>query len=85
MATNIHVRAVDDDLADAARRRADETHRSLSAYVRDLIADDLERAQPNHAMRALLSEIATDPNRGQVSHGDVLDALHQTRSEMGVA
>lgn len=60
MATNIHVRAVDDDLAAAAKRRAAATHRSLSSYVRDLIAEDVNRHDSRARMRELLEEIAND-------------------------
>lgn len=75
---------MDDDLAAAAKRRADETHRSLSAYVRDLIAADVEQASDHRRMRALLDEIAADPVRPRATHEQVMEALRQARADMGI-
>jgi plasmid stability protein len=84
MTTNIQVRAVDDDLAAKAKQRATQTHRSVSAYVRDLIAEDVARSESQNAMASLLEEISNDPDRPRVSHDDVLWAIGQARREMGV-
>lgn len=84
MVTNIQVRAVEDELAAAAKRRADETHRSLSAYVRDLIAADVEQASADRAMQALLDEIAERPPWPRVDPAEVLAAVRQARADMGI-
>lgn len=80
--TNIQVRAVDERLAQAAKERAKYTHRSLSAYIRDLIERDLADDASRRGMRDLLSEIATDPERPQVPRVDTASALADVRHEM---
>jgi plasmid stability protein len=84
MTTNIQVRAVADDLAAKAKQRASQTHRSVSAYIRDLIAEDVARSETLSQNRAVLDEIANDPDRPRVSHDDVLWAIAQARREMGI-
>lgn len=85
MATNIHVRAVDDRLAEAAKARAAATHRSLSSYVRDLIEQDIARHESRRAMAALLDEIAADAQRPQVSRSETAAALAAAKREIGAA
>ncbi|MGH8827806.1 MAG: FitA-like ribbon-helix-helix domain-containing protein [Jiangellaceae bacterium] len=82
MTTNIQVRGVDEKLALAARARADATHRSLSAYVRELIERDLAGSDSRLAMRRLLREIADDP-RPRVARDATPAALADVRREMG--
>ncbi|MDF8264371.1 FitA-like ribbon-helix-helix domain-containing protein [Luteipulveratus flavus] len=82
MATNIQVRSVDDDLAEAAKRRAAETHRSLSAYVRDLIERDVAQHGARARMQGVLDEIRADVVRPQATRAQVLEALEQARREM---
>lgn len=81
MATNIQVRAVDDDLARAAKARAEATHRTLSAYIRDLIERDLAAHDAQSEMSRLLHEIRADGPR-HVSRDDTAAALAQVRSEL---
>jgi hypothetical protein len=83
MTTSIQVRGVVERLAAAAKARADATHRSLSAYIRDLIERDLAESDSRLAMRRLLPEIADDP-RPRVSRETTAAALAQVRGEVGV-
>lgn len=85
MTTNIQVRAVDDELAAAAKRRAAETQQSLSSYVRELIARDVEQHGSRAALRAVLDEIRDDQERPPVTRAQVLEALEQARREMHTA
>jgi hypothetical protein len=85
MATDIQVRAVDDALAEAAKARARSTDRSLSAYVRDLIRDDLTRAEAHRRNREVLAEIAADPNRPRLSREQVDAALADARRDLDVS
>ncbi len=82
MATNIQVRAVDDDLAEAAKRRAAETRQSLSSYVRELIERDVAQHDSRAALRAVLDEIRDDTTIPRVSDDDVSVALEQARREL---
>lgn len=84
MVTNIQVRAVDEGLARAAKAKAEATHRSLSAYIRDLIERDLAESEERRAMRELLAEIAADPTP-PVPREVTAEALAQVRREMGTA
>lgn len=84
MTTNIQVRAVDDGLARAAKARADATHRSLSAYIRDLIERDLAEADSRTTMQRLLQEIADDA-RPRASRAATAEALAEVRRGMSTA
>lgn len=85
MATNIHVRAVEDWLAEAAKARAAASNRSLSAYVRDLIVHDVDRYAARQAMNALLYEIAADTERPRVHRGSTAAALAEAKRDIGAA
>lgn len=82
MATNIQVRAVDEALADAAKRRAKQAHLSLSGYVRGLIERDIAEANSRGTMRGILDEIAYAA-RPRASRMATAAALAEVRRELG--
>lgn len=84
MVRDIHVRVVDDRLAEAAKVRAKATHRSLSAYVRDLIERDLAQDKACRAMGDLLAEIAGDRERPHVPRTDTAATLADVHREPGI-
>lgn len=85
MATDIQVRAVDDELAAAAKARARATDRSLSAYIRDLIREDVARAAAQRQNRAVLDELATDPDRPRLTREQVDAAVAEARRDINAA
>lgn len=84
MSTNIQIRSVDEDLAAAAKERARATNRTLSDYVKDLIARDVDAHDDATHWQQLLSEIAADPDRPAVDRRETTAALRQVRRELGI-
>lgn len=85
MTTEIQVRAVDEELAAAAKARAKATHRSVSAYIRDLIREDLARAAAQRQNRAVLDELATDHDRPRLTREQVDAALAEARHDLNAS
>lgn len=84
MTTTVHVSSVDERLVEAVKARAAATHRTLSAYIVDLIEHDLTADQARLRMRRLLSEIQADP-RPLLDRRATSAALHEVRRDMGTA
>ena len=81
--TNIQVRAVDEQLAAAAKQRAERKGKSLSAYVRELIEHDLAADDRRRRMALLLAEIERDPDRPTIPRDQTAAALAAVRERLG--
>lgn len=85
VATTLQIRSIDPALADAARAEAARRHLTLSDYLKDLIAKDLQGRSAADRRRALYAELKDAPRPARLTSADVLAALDEVRREMGTA
>lgn len=83
MATTIQIRSVDEALARAAKEEAARRGMTLSDYLKDLIAADLDEEARLAGQRRVLDEIASQEPVADLTPAATLKALRDVRREMG--
>ena len=79
MAT-IQVRDVPDDVAEAFRRRAEASGRSLQSYMRQELIELAHRRDKAEVMAIVRQSLANDPGPG-LSEETIIESLRELRGE----